>query len=392
MGAAIAIVAAAALFTAAVMALWLYDPRGPLTAEIKLDASGREQLLLTCAKCPDTSSVRLGEASAKFVEQRAELPLNSPLVIGDNPIVLELERTPGKRESVELVVPVEYRVRADTSPLDEAKPRVRVVVQAVPGTTAVVDGQPVALGPDGTGSAEFDVSAALLGEAETVERLERSIPYAITPPGRATETGRVSIELGIPALTIDAPGDSVIIDTETFVLAGRTLRGAKVSVEGRPIAVDELGKFAQMMNVSAHGETTITVRASAPNQAPRLVPVKVKRVADLKPELEKIRATAVSSYAEIASDPESKHGVTVALDGTVIEARAEHFASVLLLDVKSGCPKAPCFAKVTYGARVPFANGERVTAVGKVSGSVEGPRANTLVPAVAAEFVIRANQ
>jgi hypothetical protein len=392
LGAAIAIIAAAALLTAAVVALLLYDSRGALSAEVKLDAEGHERLEITCAKCTDSASVRLGEASARFQGQRAGLALKTPLAIGDNQLALELERTPGKRETVELTVPVEYRVRADTSPLADPKPRVRVAVQAVPGTTAVVDGHPVTLGPDGHGSADLDVASALLGEEETVKRLERRVPYAITPPGSSTQSGDVSFELGIAALTIDAPGDSVVIDTPTFVLAGRTLKGASVTVEGRPITVDASGKFAQMMNVSAQGETTVTVRASAKDQAPRLVPVKIKRVANLASEVARARASAVGSYAEIAGAPESKLGVAVAWDGTVIEARTENFASVVLLDVKSGCAKAPCLARVTYGARAQFASGDRVTAVGKVAGAVDGPRENTRVPAISAEFVVKASK
>jgi hypothetical protein len=391
-GAAIAIIAAAALLTAAVVALLLYDSRGALSAEVKLDPAGHERLEITCAKCSDSASVRMGAASAQFNGQRAGLPLASPLAIGDNQLALELERSPGKSERVELTVPVEYRVRADTTPLDEPKPRVRVVVQAVPGTTAVIDGHPLALGPDGSGSADLDVASSLQGEEESVKRLERRVPYSITPPGSATQTGQVSFELGIAALTIDAPGDSVVIDTPTFVLAGRTLKGASVSVEGRPITVDASGKFAQMMNVSAQGETTVMVRASAPNQAPRLVPVKIKRVGDLASEVAKAKESAVRSYAEIAGAPDSKRGVLVAFDGTVIEARTENFASVVLLDVKSGCAKAPCLARVTYGARAQFASGDRVTAVGKVTGAVDGPRENTRVPAISAEFVVKAGK
>jgi hypothetical protein len=55
-----------------------------------------------------------------------------------------------------------------------------------------------------------------------------------------------------------------------------------VSVGGRPITVDESGGFVQLMSVSAEGETTIFVRADAVGHAPRLVPLRVRRVHSLR--------------------------------------------------------------------------------------------------------------
>ncbi len=389
-GALIAIISAVALLGAALLAVFLYDSRGALAAQVALDGEGKERLELTCDKCGDDALARHAGQTARFKNHRAALVLSRPLAIGDNHLELELERSPGKREKVELTVPVEYRVHGDTSALDDKEPRLRVRIQAVPGTTVVVDGRPVVLNADGTGSADVDVSSAIRGQEPNVRPLERRIPYTISPPRSPTHSGEVAVQLGVTPLTIDAPGESIVIDSPTFVLAGRTFKGGNVSVEGRPITVDNFGKFAQMMNVSTAGETTITVRAWAGSHAPRLVPIRIRRVENLSSEVAAARAQGAASYAGISVEPNNKRGTPVVLDGSVLEARTENFATVMLLDVKSGCTSSPCLAKVTYGAKALVTSGDAVVAVGRVSGGVDGPRENSTIPAVAADFVVKA--
>src|SRR6185436_5881158 len=119
---------------------------------------------------------------------------------------------------------------------------------------------------------------------------------------------------GIAPLVIDAPGESIVIDSPTFVLAGRTFKGGSVTVEGRAITVDNSGKFAQMMNISSPGETSISVRASATGHAPRLVAIKIRRVDNLAVELPETRIGAGTSYDDVASDPEAKRGTRVAFE------------------------------------------------------------------------------
>ncbi|HVJ18310.1 MAG TPA: hypothetical protein VM686_22980, partial [Polyangiaceae bacterium] len=392
LGAIIAIASAVALLGAALLAVFFYDSRGALAAQVALDGEGKERLELTCDKCGDDAIARHAGQSARFKNHRAALVLSRPLMIGDNHLELELERSPGKSEKVELTVPVEYRVHGETAALDDKEPRLRVRIMAVPGTTVVVDGRPVTLNPDGTGSADVDVSSSIRGQEPNVRRLERRIPYTITPPGSPTHSGEVAVQLGITPLTIDAPGESIVIDSPTFVLAGRTFKGGNVSVEGRAITVDNFGKFAQMMNVSSAGETTITVRASAGGHAPRLVPIRIRRVENLSSEIAAARAQGAASYAGIGAEPESKRGTPVVLDGSVIEARTENFATVMLLDVKSGCSTPPCLVKVTYGAKAMISSGDPVVAVGKVSGGANGPRENSTIPAIAADFVVKAGK
>jgi len=391
--AAVAIVGAAALLAAAGVAIFLYRERGAIQATLSTGADGHDRLALVCKGCADGSSVRVGNARSIFRAGRADLELEQKLAVGSNKIAAELERRPGRAEHVELSVPVDFRVRADTTGLTQAPPRVLVRVDAVPHAAVVVEGKPLALTPgaDGieTGAADIDVTRALTGASSVVAMLERKIPYSVTPPNGAPVNGEVSVRIGVTPLVLQAPGPSIVIESATFVLAGHTAKDATVSVEGRPITVDGTGAFAQMMSVSSLGETNISVRADAKDQAPRLVPVRVRRVQSLAAEATALRANATHDYAALEADPDAQRGLTVALDGTVVEARADAFTTVLLFDVKSGCTHPPCLARVSLGEKTAFKEGTPLSVFGSVSGAVDGPHQGTRIPAVAADFVVK---
>ncbi|HEV8551313.1 MAG TPA: hypothetical protein VGQ57_19830 [Polyangiaceae bacterium] len=394
--AALAIVGAAALFTAAAVAMLLYRSRGAIVATLSTGAEGREELALTCAGCSDDAKVQLGAQEVSFRGTHASLPLATPLRVGDNRVTVELQRRAGGRaERVELDVPVDFRVRADTSSLSHAPPTITVRVEAVPHSAVVIDGKPLTLAPGAgsaeTGAAEIDVSRSVTGMSSAVGMLEREVPYVVTPPSGGPASGQVKVRVGVTPLVVQAPGSSIVIETATFVLAGHTAKDATVSVEGRPITVDASGAFAQMMSVSSLGETNVIVRADAKDQAPRLVPIRVRRVQSLASEAGVLRAKATSAFSALEKTPEEQRGLAVALDGNVVEARAEAFTTALLLDVKSGCTNAPCLARVNVGEKLVLKPGLAVTVFGSVSGAVDGPRAGTRIPAIAAEFVLKAH-
>jgi hypothetical protein len=386
---ALAFVAAAALFTAAIVVLLLHRARGEIQTNVELGNDGREQLVLSCQGCDDGATVRFESASATFRNRRATLRLARELAVGDNKLPVVLERRPGKTETVELVVPVEFRVRGDTTDLAKTRPAIKIVAKAVKGSAIVIDGKAVPLGDDGTATLTVDVSRSLTGPDAIQRTLEHRVPYAVTPPDGSPKQGEVTVRIGITPLVLQAPGDSIVIDSPTFVLAGRTAKNGIVTVEGRPITVDTAGQFAQVMGVSAEGETTVVIRAVAPDQAPRLVPVRVRRVASFAAESERVRPQATTSYAAIARPAEAQRGIFVLLDGVVVEARVENFTTVFLMEAKSGCTEAPCLLRVTWGSKGSLAEGDSVSVFGTLSGAVDGPRSGTKIPSIAASFVAK---
>ena len=386
--AAIAVTIAAGLFAAGVVVLLLHRGTGPIEGRLVLGSDGKERLELRCGECPDGTRVAIGSARTSFTAHRGLLDLPQKLKIGDNRLSLLLTR-PGEKKSTEvsLPVPIQYRVRADTSLLADANPRLRVVVEALPNSKVTIDSKALALDAAGRGIYDIDVAKDLRGAEPAIRKLERSVPYSVDPPDGAVESGKVTFQLGITPLVVEAPGERITIDTPTFVLSGRSQRGAAVQVAERPINIDAQGRFAQVMSVSSEGETTVVVRATAPDQAPRLYPIRVKRVGRLADEAARLRSKAVTSYAALGSG-EGHVGEEVALDGTLLEHRAEGYASYLLLDVTSGCKAPPCLLRVIHGAPVRLARGAAVSVFGRVSGSVEGARAGTRVPEVFAAFLL----
>jgi hypothetical protein len=387
--AVVVILGAAVLASAGVMTILLYRARGSVETHLTADASGRDRLALTCPGCVEGAKVTLGSATGTFKAGKATLTLERPLPVGDHRLELSIERAPGRADQVAVTVPVDFRVRPDTTKLSETPPRVEARVTARAGSAVVVDGRPLALGPDGSASLPIDVSKELTGAEAGMKTLERRIAYAVTPPGGAPHTGEMLVRIGIAPLVVQAPGPSIVIDGPGFVLAGRTAKNAVVTVEGRPITVDPTGSFAQMMSVSSNGETTVVVRASVPDLAPRLSTLKVKRVASLSEEANLARTRNTTSYVALSVDPDGQRGLSVALDGSVVEARSDSFTTILVMDVKSGCKAPPCLARVTWGAKAVLASGDPISVFGSLQGSVEGPRSGTRIPAVAADFVLK---
>ena len=390
--AAIAMVGAAGLFAAAAVVWLFYHGHGPIEAHATALPDGSEKLELTCGACEDGSVARLDAASAAFSGTHASLPLSRPLKVGENPMTVTLVSARGKQSFVDISVPLAFRVRGDTSGLDEATPELRVLVSALPGSSVTVDGKPLPVNADGEGTYAIDVSALVTGFDPTVKSLERRVPYAVTPPHGVTQEGSVTLQTGISPLVIDAPGPAVVLEGSNFVLAGRTAKAGALTVGDRPITVDPTGRFAQMMNVSAPGETTIMLRATSKETAPRLFPLRVRRVDSLAHEADRVRARATSSYAAIADQTETKRGWAVALDGSVVDARTENYSTVVVMDVQGGCAHAPCLARITYGAPFGLARGDKFSAFGAVDGVVDGPRTGTRIPEVRADFLLKATK
>jgi hypothetical protein len=279
-------------------------------------------------------------------------------------------------------------VRGDLSSLAEDPPKVKVLVQAASSAVVVIDGRPVTLDAAGKGDHAVDVSRELEGPADAIVPFERKLPYAVTLAGGGAHQGDVTLRFGIVPLRVDAPGNGIVIEGETFMLSGRTLKDGHISVSGRPITVDAEGRFAQLMNVSSIGETTIVVRAeSKGDHAPSLVRVRVKRVASLREAAAQFRQSATDDYATIA-DAATKKGLPIVLDGEVEEARIDGDVTVLLMDVKTGCAASPCLSRVIYGGRFETKRGALLGAYGSLLGSVDGPRTGVKIPEMAAEFLV----
>jgi hypothetical protein len=363
----------------------------------KLDAQGHEQLHLECDSCQDGTTAALDGAKATFSAKHADLVLTTPLKVGDNALGIRLDRPGwGRDEEVKVVVPIAFRIKADLSALGSAHPTVVVRVQAVNGAVVRVDDKPVALDAHGEGAYAIDVSAQTTGWSDDVKLIDPSIPYSIVSPARdghpATDQhGSLAVRAGIATLHLDAPGPTAVIAGGSFRVAGRTVKGGTVTINGQPVTVDADGAFARAYDAPSLGDVPVEVRADAPQLASRTARFTVKRVAHLATEASaRERAPWVDYNGISAADSVGKATV---VEGDVVETRAAANQVVALVDDTRGCDQGPCLVRVTYAGTEPVAHGDHVRVYGHVTGvlpvtakSAAGARP---VPAVLADFLVK---
>jgi hypothetical protein len=360
---------------------------GTLSAVPQLDENGRESLKIGCPTCPDGTTVALGASSATVTAGAAVLPLPAPLTIGENDLAVKIERPAGgRKEEVKVHVPVAYRVRADLSTLSAKPPAITVRIEATPGSTVSVEDKPVTLDATGRGSYAIDLSKETEGTGEP-KTFERKIPFAITPKGGKPESGQLTARTAIVPLALDAPGKELLTDKASAAVAGQTRAGTTVTIDGQNVPVDAQGKFGVRVELAAVGEKPLEIVASAPPLAPRIVKVKVTRVASLADAAKGEDAQNPVGYDVFGTDPASKAGQKAMVEGEVVEARATAGHTVLLVDERRKCAKgASCLVRIVHGEDDKVARGESVRAYGRVLGAVTA--SGKTVPDIEATLVM----
>jgi hypothetical protein len=389
-GAFYLLVAAATMAITATVVLVMSRSPLPLSAKPILDSNGKEALELACEKCADGTSVWMASGShVKFKGRKALLPLTIPLKVGDNPITILLQRGAGKTtESYPMVVPVAYLIRPDVGGLQQSPPKIWVVIEALKDSFVTVQGKKVVLDAQGKARHEIDVSDLLTGVSTKLQRLEREISYTVAPPGGgAPETGKITVNVGIVSLKLSSPGLTTVTEGETFMLAGKTNKGAGISVGGGQVSVGSDGSFAQMMKISDVGQTKVMVRADSPPLAPRVVEIAVKRVKSLDEEAKSLEILRKFPYSKIAAREEISEPVPIAWSVEVQKAANTFHQTLAVVDVKTGCLKSPCIARLTIPGDVQWATGEKLRVYGDITGM--GAYETGKIPEVTATFVLK---
>ena len=359
----------------------------PITGQPRLDPQGNQVLHLVCENCADGTVVQLETAKATFKAKEADLPLTKPLEVGENDLVLKVDRPgTGRDEEVKLPVPLGFYVRADLADIAAKPPVVTVRVAAAPGTVVTVDGKPLPLDPSGKGAYALDVTADTEGATEDVRVLDKKIPYTVTLKGAAAQSGTVTARIAIVPLRVDEPSAHAVIEGGSFTVAGQTAAGATVTINDKPAPAQPDGAFADTFAASA-GETLVELRAAAPGRAPRTVHLTVKKVASLAAEAKAEDATPRATYEQIAPDIAAKAGQPAVLAGEVIEARVTGHQTIALLNDTRGCKAGPCLARVVAAEDAKLTRGASVRVYGTVTRAVATSTGKT-VPEIAADFVV----
>ncbi|MBK6690683.1 MAG: zinc ribbon domain-containing protein [Myxococcales bacterium] len=367
-------------------AAYLMRGGNPLVIQARPSPRGTDLLHIACDSCPDGTKLSVGAAASEVKAKSSDLELQTPLVVGENALTLHIDRPgSGRDEDVKAVVPVGFRVRMDLDKVGESPPAAKVVVEAAPGATVSLDGKPLAL-ENGRGTWPLDLSADCAGMADETRAVEKTVTYEVTLKGQ-TEKGAVTAKVGVPALRIDAPFAGTVLASEKFTVSGRTIKGATVTVNGRPVTVDAAGVFAEGFSAPTSTPLPVEVRATLPQSAPRTVSLKVRRSDRLEAEARAAQKAALSAkYTDILKDASSVAGKPFAVEGDLVDLRATNHQAVLL--VRSATCDRPegCIFRVLSGAPAEGKTGTRILATGRITKLFSG--GGTAVPEVEADIVV----
>jgi len=209
----------------------------------------------------------------------------------------------------------------------------------------------------------------------------------ITPKGGPPQTGQLTARTGIQALALEAPGSELYTDKTTAAVAGQTRPGSTVTIDGQSVPVDAQGHFGVRVELASVGDKPLEIIASAAPQAPRIVKVKVIRVASLADASKELDGKSPIAFDVFGADPTSKVGQQAVVEGEVVDVRASGGHTVMLVDTKRGCAKgASCLVRIAHGEEDKVARGEHVRAFGRVVGSVTA--SGKTVPEIEASLVL----
>jgi hypothetical protein len=379
----VAVIASLVVLAGGVILLLFSRSAPPLTASAKVSADGKEQLHLRCERCPDGTTAAWQGAKTTFANKEADLDLPTPLAIGDNAFQIAIDRPgTGRDETVKLVLPLAYRIHGDLSALSSATPTINVVVEAQPGMNVVVDGKPVTLDGSGRATLGYDVTQETTGATDETRTIEKKIPYTVEDKDKKKTSGEVAVRVAVLPLHIDAPGASLVTDEPSAWISGRTSKGSAVTANGKALAVAPDGSFEGQVDLQ-DGAQTITVRAGSADDsktkaAPRTTTVQIKRVTSAEAEAKTLDKAAMD-FGDASRDPAGNAGKPFAAMGSVLEARAGHHQTVLLVDDKRGCAKGPCMVRIEYGADANVRAGDWIVAYGVVGKPFSASDGKTLV-------------
>jgi hypothetical protein len=381
----IAAVAGALFVLLAFGALWFALADGSdLRVQVAQGEEG-EQLVVEVPSAPPGAKVRFLGAEQELRGGVARFALSADaLALGDNELTIGLVQG-NDVESEKVRLHVAYRARVDLAGLSRDPPTLDVVIDAIPGSKATVDGQPLALDARGHGVKSYPIAP------QTGSKLAFNARYRIEPKDGPASEGALVLSLPVTSLQIDRPGPSVTTDQSSLEVAGAVEAGAEVLVDGKPVRVNE-GRFLHRVPLAKPGDYTIRVLARGQSKAPRAIEVQIKRVADLALAAASFKPDAELTYGRIAQNPVIYRGQNVAFDGRVYNVEVKGGGSHLQMLVRDcpGSQRCPLWVDLPQDTDVTVDTWVRVlgTVAGEQQFRSEKGQVHT-VPSVRAQYVLK---
>ncbi len=384
----IGIVLAVLLVVGAVVGgvMFLGDSGPEVRASVARGEAG-ETLQVDVPGAPAGTKVRFNGQELPTTAGRVAFPLGAnDLQLGDNELTVEVVSPEGDVSTIPLVLTVRYRVRPDLDGLDDAEPKLRIVVDALPGSVVTIDESPVTLDVTGHGVLEVPLE----GMASQAV-LERTFDYRVVPPGAPPAQGEVRVRVPFATLQVERPSEESITDQAQLEIAGAAHSDATVTVDGNPVEVNEgrfLAEIEVPMGVSEH-----VVIATRDERAPRRIDLTVRRVADLAAEASSYEVDRNLDYARLAAAPGDYRGRKVAFVGRVYNADVHEGRASLQMVVRDCARGQRCPLWVNHDGGTQVRINQWVRVLGEVTGEQQYRATSGEVrsdPAIEAAFLLPA--
>jgi hypothetical protein len=312
---------------------------------------------------PDGTKVRVKGVEQALQNGMALFPLSADdLAIGENELNVEIVEPSGSRETVTVQLVVSYRVRADVSRVSSEVPVLAIVIDALPGSKAVLDGRPVELDGAGRGSRDYPIDPK---SDRTV--LEHTSHYRLELPSGQVVEGDAKARVPYATLQIESPGSNVITDRQQIDVRGAVDGDARVFVGGREARVED-GHFSQSYSLPGEGDFSIQVLARRDGRVSTLREIPVRKVSDLAREAAKFQPDPDIDYEALRSDAATYQGKKVVFVGSVYHTDLQGGRAVAQMLVAECPADQRCPLWVTHSGATPVTPNMRVRVLGFVAG------------------------
>ncbi len=365
--------------------------RADVVASVGSAATG-EVLHVAVTGAPEGTHARFSGVDLPVGPGGVDFPLTAEaLHVGDNAIAVDVVFPGGASETHQVTLTVEYRIHADLGSIGATPPAVTVVIDAVPGSTVVLDAQPFPLDAVGHGTRVCPIDGLVPAADGAIEHVAH---YVISPPAPAVPAaGALTTRVPVVTVNIERPTDGAVTDRSSVELSGAVSPGSTLSVGGVPAEVTSEGRFVATVPLPALGDQELQVVASAPGRVTSSRTIHLRRVQDLAREAATFPIDRSLTYARIAAAPTSFQGQHVAIEGRVYNVDLQDGHGVLQLLARD-CPSGErCPLWVTYPAVTDVTVESWVRVIGSVAGEQQfRSQAGEVrtVPYVDATFVLPA--
>lgn len=321
-------------------------PTEVTVAGFEVSRDGNDLLTLECKGCGPGTKVNHGDATASFEAGQATLRLDEPLKVGTN--ALELELSGDRDETVQVRVPVAFRLDTDLAGRAAIPPFARIVVRAPSSATVEIDGHRVPV-ENATATEKISFEEEARGQRASIQKVSRQVPVFVQTPNMKRNTS-AELQVGITPLVLDTPAPFHVLSQGPVIVSGHTLPGAQVKAGDVSGTTDENGRFTLVIDSPKVGK--LTIQAASQDLVGRYDEVELLSTPNSD-------TMTPSAYAGLTP------GAEATVLGRVVESRLVGGVTNAIVEVE-GCAAPPCLVRLVHGESKKLSTGDQVRATGLI--------------------------